>query len=329
MSAGHSPARPIVHAIGKLDRLVVFDAVLRAGSLTGAAMMLGVTQPAVSRQISLLEDELQTPLFVRENSRVSPTPSAIALAPFVDEGLRRFEEGLADIHGRADVLTLAVQPAIAESWFAPRMIELREAMAPTSIRLLIFERDDDLVTIGHDVSIRFGSGSGRHHRSSRLVAESVVPVASPQFAEQYALGFDTDPQVLLNGPRLLHLDPMRWRWMDWRTWFSAVGVDLEDDDGEIIHPNYGILIQQALAGRGVVLGWHTLLGDLVGQGQLVPVGPAVRRPELGYHIVWPPGLARHPGVERLRRWLSETIGQAGDLGQLGRGGIIDLSGSDR
>ena len=50
--------RPLTRQIGQANRLVYFDAVVRAGSFTDAAADLGVSQPAVSRQISLLEDEL-------------------------------------------------------------------------------------------------------------------------------------------------------------------------------------------------------------------------------------------------------------------------------
>ena len=48
-----------------LDRLRIFHAVAKAGSLTHAGEELGLSQPAVSRQVSALEDELKTPLFIR------------------------------------------------------------------------------------------------------------------------------------------------------------------------------------------------------------------------------------------------------------------------
>lgn len=299
--------RSIHKVVGKLDRLVVFDAVVREGSLTGAAIALGVTQPAVSRQIALLEDELHTTLFQRENSRIAPTPQALALAEHIDAGLARFEEGLAELTGSTEVLTLAVQPAIAESWFAPRLNELREFADPSVIRLMLFEFDDELATLDHDVAIRFGAGFGRHYRSARLVSEVVTPVASPEYASTHALSAECSADELTDGPRLLQLDERGRSWMGWADWFDLVGCAWERPNEAIVHQNYGILLQQALAGEGVVLGWQTLLGNLMERRQLVPVGPTVERPHLGYHLVWPPSLNRHAGLESLRNWLVSVL----------------------
>ncbi len=299
--------RSIHKVVGKLDRLVVFDAVVREGSLTGAAIALGVTQPAVSRQIALLEDELHTTLFQRENSRIAPTPQALALAEHIDAGLARFEKGLAELTGATEVLTLAVQPAIAESWFAPRLNELREFADPSVIRLMLFEFDDELATLDHDVAIRFGAAFGRHYRSTRLVSEVVTPVASPEFAASHGLSANSSVDELADGPRLLQLDERGRPWMGWADWFDLVGRSWERPNEAIVHQNYGILLQQALAGEGVVLGWKTLLGNLMGRRQLVPVGPTVERPHLGYHLVWPPSLNRHTGLESLRKWLVSML----------------------
>jgi len=305
-------SRPIHHSLGKVDRLVVFDAVMKAGSLTGAAIVLGVTQPAVSRQISLLEDDLQVVLFQRETSRITPTAEAEALAHHVDAGLTEFEAGLAEVQGQTDMLTLAVPPAIAESWFAPRFASLRAAVEPSVVQLVIYERDDELRARGHHLAIRFGASFGRHFRSKKLISEVVTPVASPDFAAKHRLAAGSSPDALADGPRLLHLDPTNRQWMEWGEWFEQAGHGDDVLDADIVHPNYGILLQQALAGQGVVLGWQTLLGDLVTRGLLVPVGPTVRRPHLGYHLVWPPSMARHSGLDRLRRWLQTTVADLDD-----------------
>jgi len=305
-------SRPLHHSLGKVDRLVVFDAVMQAGSLTQAAIALGVTQPAVSRQISLLEDDLQVVLFQRETSRITPTAEAVALAAHVDAGLTAFEAGIAEVQGQADVLTLAVQPAIAESWFAPRLAALRAAVEPTVVQLVIFEHDTDLRARDHHLAIRFGASFGRHFRSKKLIAEAVTPVASPDYAERHGLSDQSLPVELAAGPRLLHLDPTDRQWMDWRQWYELAGYPDVVGDADIVHPNYGILLQQALAGQGVVLGWQTQLGDLVTRRLLVPVGPTVRRPHLGYHLVWPPSMARHAGLDRLRRWLLTTVTELAD-----------------
>src|SRR5262245_30236150 len=64
----NSHARPVLdpHNMPPLNPLRTFEAAARRGSFTDAALELNVTQAAVSRQISVLEQFFQLKLFVRE-----------------------------------------------------------------------------------------------------------------------------------------------------------------------------------------------------------------------------------------------------------------------
>ncbi|HET9652755.1 MAG TPA: LysR family transcriptional regulator [Usitatibacter sp.] len=68
-----------------LRQVEVFYAVMRAGSITEAARVLNVTQPAVSVALKQLEARLRMPLFDRVGGRLRPTPEAKALMPDVAE----------------------------------------------------------------------------------------------------------------------------------------------------------------------------------------------------------------------------------------------------
>ncbi|NBH09128.1 LysR family transcriptional regulator, partial [Amycolatopsis sp. SID8362] len=63
-----------------LDLLSTFLAVYRRGSLSAAAAELGLTQPAVTGQLSRLEKELGEPLFTRSRHGAAPTGRAVELA---------------------------------------------------------------------------------------------------------------------------------------------------------------------------------------------------------------------------------------------------------
>lgn len=60
-------------------QLEIFRSVVDSGSATAAARLLGMSQPAVSQQLALLEEELGFDLFARERGRLVPTSNAIAL----------------------------------------------------------------------------------------------------------------------------------------------------------------------------------------------------------------------------------------------------------
>src|SRR5450830_583435 len=62
-----------------LRQIEAFRSVMLAGSVVGAARLLNVTQPGVSRTIGLLELRLGFALFVRHGRKLIPTPEAEAL----------------------------------------------------------------------------------------------------------------------------------------------------------------------------------------------------------------------------------------------------------
>ena len=94
-----------------LRQIEVFRAVMQAGSISGAAALLHVSQPAVSRLVRYLEVKLGVPLFERTGSRLHPTPEAHALKREVDSAWRSIDRvrGYAEQlrHGVADTLRIA------------------------------------------------------------------------------------------------------------------------------------------------------------------------------------------------------------------------------
>jgi len=74
-----------------IRQLEVFQAIMSAGSLTGAARTLKISQPAVSAVVKDAETQLKMKLFKSISGRLHPTPEAIALLPFVNDVFSRIE----------------------------------------------------------------------------------------------------------------------------------------------------------------------------------------------------------------------------------------------
>jgi DNA-binding transcriptional LysR family regulator len=70
-----------------LNLLVILDALLREGGVTGAARRLNLTQPAVSVALSRARALFRDPILVRSGAAMRPTPLAEALAPRLAEAL--------------------------------------------------------------------------------------------------------------------------------------------------------------------------------------------------------------------------------------------------
>lgn len=82
--------------IGKFDLnlLVVFDAIYSEGSITRAAEVLHLTQPAVSHALSRLRESVDDELFIRTARGMRPTPYASALIGPVRQALAQLQRGL-------------------------------------------------------------------------------------------------------------------------------------------------------------------------------------------------------------------------------------------
>ena len=109
----------------ELHQLEAFSAVMSAGSVTGAARLLGRSQPGVSRMIQDLEQEIAYPLFDRKGPRVTPTERAFLLYAEVERmlvGLERIRASALAI-GRDETppLRIAATPALAAA-LVPRAI---------------------------------------------------------------------------------------------------------------------------------------------------------------------------------------------------------------
>ena len=65
--------------------LAVFRAVMKTGSVSAAARLLAVSQPAVTKTLQQIEWEIGVPLFQRIKGRLQPTPESVLLLPKVDQ----------------------------------------------------------------------------------------------------------------------------------------------------------------------------------------------------------------------------------------------------
>lgn len=82
----------------KLRPFVIFNQVLQSGSIVHAAHQLHITQPAVTKAIQELEEQLQVKLFVRKKNGVEPTPEGHQLAERVNHLLTQLRYLVDDIN---------------------------------------------------------------------------------------------------------------------------------------------------------------------------------------------------------------------------------------
>jgi putative choline sulfate-utilization transcription factor len=285
-----------------LQSLVFFEAAVRHLSFTAAARELGTSQPAVSQRIGLLEEDLGVPLFKRAHRGVSLTADGVQLFTAVRESLGGIGDAAAKIRARRarQVLTVATDFGFAAYWLMPRLAALRALVPNLDVRIVTTQDPFDIRGEPVDIAIAFGAGQWPGCTALPLFPETVVPVCSPRFLAQHGL---TGQAAELAKLPLLHLESTEpLRWLGWESWFALQGVATTGESHDLTLNNYPLVIQAAIAGQGVALGWTPLVDDLVRNGQLAAVAPPTRTTH-GYFLVEPNAHRTQEAVQRFRQWI--------------------------
>lgn len=277
-----------------MSALATFEAAARLGSFTQAAVELGVTQAAVSRQVKLLEQDLNLRLFVRANRKVVLTPSGAALAGTVTKAFVSMAEMIETIRQPVadETVTVGATLAFGHFWILPRLPQFRKQHPEINLRLVAEDAATDLRRDRLDVAIRYGKPPFADARSMASSPDEVFPVCSPKLLQ--ALGQDAGSVDLVRLP-LIASEIVNPAWLTWRSWAQGVGLGPAlgnaSDRSRLRFNHYTDTIQAAVNGEGAALGWATLLAGHLSEGRLVRLGTHTLTMEERYHVLIPVGRA--------------------------------------
>lgn len=140
------------------DLYRTFAAVLREGSLSAAARVLGLTQPSVARHIEALEQAVGDKLFLRSQRGLSPTDRALALQPYAEELVATSSALLraasADRDEIAGTVRITASDVVATEHLPPLLTKLRRRHPHLSIELVASDAVDNLLQRRADIAIR-------------------------------------------------------------------------------------------------------------------------------------------------------------------------------
>ncbi|GGB95940.1 transcriptional regulator [Marinobacterium zhoushanense] len=289
-----------------VQSLVVFEAAARHLSFTGAARELGTTQSAVSQQVRALETQLELSLFTRVYRGVELTEEGRILKLAVEEGFHRIAAALEQLqfrrqHQRLDVAT---DFALAAYWLMPRLPSFRALHPEVDVRLVTSQNWTPADAQEVDVAIAFFGQPPWVAGTQLLFAETVFPICSPAFLAD--LGELQAPDELADVPLLGLRSAQGAGWLDWSRVMASLGAARVPGEPVLTFDNYTLLIQAALSGQGVGLGWGTLVDDLIERGLLVAMHQFTVSTEGGYFLIEP---KPHEPVNAKRhfiQWLLDT-----------------------
>ncbi|WP_440801663.1 choline sulfate utilization transcriptional regulator [Pseudomonas syringae] len=294
-----------------LDLLRAFEVAARLRSFTAAALELGTTQPAVSQQIKRLEEQLATRLFDRIYRGIELTDAGEVLFSHVQAGLQSIDSGLIAIteHHQHEVLQVATDFAFAAYWLMPRLHRFHKVNPDVDVSLVTSERTHSMLRADIDVAVLFGDGRFKQGQSHWLFSEEVFPVCSPQLVAGRQTPLPNDalrdfPLLHLRGESINH-------WFDWAGVFRALDIPQAPAPGQLRFDNYTLLIQAAIGGQGIAIGWKHLVDDLLDQGLLCrPIAGAAISGQ-GYYVVLPQRKRRVQIVQQFVDWLASEQALSG------------------
>lgn len=160
-----------------------FLAVVQAGSLSGAARALALTQPSVGRHIHQLEAGLGVVLFTRSRQGLNPTamaqsllPQAKAMASAAEQLLRTASTSQGHTHGTVRVAASEVVGTLV----LPRILSaFRELHPHIAIELVLSNRNEDLLQRDADIAVRM-----QRPTQAALVARHIGHVRVGLFAHR-------------------------------------------------------------------------------------------------------------------------------------------------
>jgi putative choline sulfate-utilization transcription factor len=290
-----------------MQTLSAFESAARLASFTAAARELGSTQPAVSQRIVQLEEDLGAPLFERGHRGVTLTPEGALLYEAVRSGLDTIREATSDIRARraTGALTILTDAGFATYWLMPRLARLKASMPGVNVKIVTSQLGYDPHRDHADIAIAFGDGHWPPCTSTRLFAEAVTPICSPAFRDLHA---SVSVAADLAALPLLHVQPTDpERWLAWNTWFAAQGLQAPEDSQGMMFNSYSLVVQAALMGQGVALGWTPLTDELIASGLLVRLLDTPVTTERGYYLVCPPARPAPAAVPLFRRWVFNEL----------------------
>lgn len=172
-----------------LRTLRSFVTVASAGSISAAAEILHIAQPALSVQIKQLEEQLGTPLFERHPRGVTLTSAGDRLLVHVIEILKRIDVAYEDVRNAIDEpsgrVAIALPQSVAKFVAVPLVQQTLEKWPKIHLQLVEMSTGyiPDQLLRGHiDIGITFGAEDDARIRFTHLLDEELVLVTSERQA---------------------------------------------------------------------------------------------------------------------------------------------------
>jgi DNA-binding transcriptional LysR family regulator len=284
-----------------LNALRVFEIAARTGSYAEAAVELGLTHGAVSRQIGVLEGWLGQRLFVRSGRRMVATPIAKVFAAEVSLSFDRLTAA-AEACGKPGarrILRVSAPTSFATRWLIPRLEHFHRAHQHVEVSVTTVSTVHEELRGGFDVAVRRGSAKDNawpQHRATYVLDNVDTLVMSPSLFARRPIHRPTD----ISGHVLLATETRPGDWIDW---LEGAGLAHMTGQRRQLFDHYYVTLHAIIDGLGVGIGSFPLLDVDVVAGRLIAPLPDIKVPRTGYVALVPFDADKSAPLKAFVDWL--------------------------
>ena len=282
------------------NALFVFDAAARNGSFTAAAAELNVTQPAVSRMLGQLEAHLGVRLFDRTAGRAVLTEEGEFLYRRVVDGFRNIESGLIEIERRrkgTETVTLSVSSAFTTHWLMPRIDKLQRQFPSVDLRFQLISGSLRGPVEHVDLGMRFRQSDEPEAGGTLVMKEVMLPICSPAYR-------DTEEVEPSEGNTIIKLVDTPG---DWEKQYPRFLTKRSGPAKILSFSDYAVVVQAALLGQGIALGWLTVVSHWLLTGALAPASDTLSTTRRICEFLPPRNGSMRPVAGEIRDWITEQM----------------------
>ena len=271
-----------------ISAFVAFECVARHGNFTRAAQELHTSQSSVSRHIAILETWLAARLFDRSPAGATLTEAGERFHDGVSSGLAAIRRGAAEVAelASAEQVVIACSHEASHFLIMPRYADLRRALGnDVRIRVLTYHYYAQSLPADPAVDIRLTWNPADTAPEDRvtILREEVRPVCSPAYAAAHGETL-AGPVAGWGGLTLLDLSRPNEGWATWEDWFACAG-QLDRMPGRLDFDSYVYVLEAAVGGHGIALGWRHFIERFLEAGTLVALGEGFVGFERAYYGV--------------------------------------------
>ncbi|TDI54721.1 MAG: LysR family transcriptional regulator [Alphaproteobacteria bacterium] len=284
------------------DKLRIFNAAAEAGSFTHAGDALNMSQSAVSRQVSALEQELGVPLFHRHARGLILTEQGELLAHTANDVMIKLEAvrtKLVDSKGQpSGDLRVTTTVGLGSSWLASRVNDFLDLYPGIHLELILSDDELDVGMRKADVAIRLRPPTQPDLVQRKLFTVHFHVYASPDYIRNFG---QPKSAADLDDHRIINFGENTPAYLRDLNWLVTAGCKSGEKRNPVLTINNVVAIKRAVQkGAGIAMLPDYIINP---DSKLVAVLPEAAVPSFETYFVYPEELRNSARVTVFRDFL--------------------------